>query len=570
MTSITRPRFLLAVLVVASSVVLGVRSGTASACSCVIGDPVVSIENADVVFTGTLIDKDPVGPDDGYHYDWTFAVDGEVKGEVSSPQFVEGEEFGGGCGVDYSGSSGSITVYARRDGDRLVSIGCSPTPSAAALRAALDAAADESAVVGSGPPAALATGQSVDGNVFVLDSDGLPLARGRLPVAPTAIAHCAGTTRAAVWSYGPPVDQPDGPSVAGTANVVSIIDLEQMEVVATRTIESEFVSIRDQLACLDGGRLVTLSRGDGTDEGPVTVATSSEDGDGASRTFDDVSRAVIHRSGTVALLPKRPGEPIRTIAGPSLAAVGPASGAETGDQIAVVGGAFSPDGDRIAALVTSSGTEVRHDTDATGVMLLDVIDGIVQPAQGDPIPVPPHEGRARQIAWLDDDVLVIEHETDSSKLFAAMSTAGDALASADVGWGWGLTRLDGSILRSRAGGLELIDAAMASMPLVPSPSEQFEDGWFFTAPIVDAPEITLPSLSRSELTIRPFEQPPEEPGGGVVDPIPTEVPTGILDDGRTATESASPGQDRGLQVAGLAFVAFVLVGGFRVLRAARR
>jgi hypothetical protein len=573
MTLLARTRLVFVVLVVACSVAVGTEPGTVSACSCAVGDPVVAIDAADVVFIGTLVDKAPVGPDDGYHYDWTFAVDGVVKGDVSSPQFVAGEEFGSGCGVNYDGLPGPISVYARRDGDRLVSISCSPTLSAAALRDALNDAAGESGIVGSGPPSALATGASADGNVFVLGSDGLPLARGRLSVESTAIAHCAGTARAAVWSYGPPVDRPNEPAVAGTANVVSIVDLETMEVVSARGIESEFVSVRDQLVCVDGGRLVMLSRGDGTDEGRVTVATSTA-ADGVSRVFDGVSRAVIHPSGTVALLPRGPGEPIRTVAGPSLETVGPASGTETGADLAFVGGAFSPDGGRFAALVTSTGVEVQYDTDATGVLLFDVIGGVVQPPQRDPVPVPPHDGRTRGIGWLDDDTLVLEQETDESKLLTIVTTEGTVVASGDVGWGWGLTPVDGSIVRSRDGGLELVDTTMASTPLVPAPSEQFEDGWFSTAAIVDPPEMTLPSFEPSGPTIRPFEQPnepaPNEPAGDPGEVGSPLAPTDqVVDSGRSPAVVEAQ-EDRGLQVAGFAFVAYLVVGAVLIVRRRRR
>lgn len=583
-------RVLIAGTVAVLSAVVWFGAETASACSCAIADPVVAIGNADAVFTGTLIDQTPVGPDNGYHYDWTFEVDGVVKGDVVSPQFVTGQEFGGGCGVNFTNLAGSVTVYAQR-GDGLASIGCSPQLSAVDLQIALDEAAAESKAVGTGPPSALVVGETADANLIVLGSDGLPLARWQLPLDPTAVAHCSGTNRAAVWSQGPSVVQEDGPSVvpedgpslAGTTNVASIIDLETMEVVETREIDSEFVSIRDQFECLDGGRFVILSRGDGSDEGRVTVATSTSDGAGASQDFDGVTRAVIHPSGTVALLPRRPGQPIQTIAGPGLEAVGPASGVELGDGIAVVGGAFSPDGDRFAALVTSAGTEVQYDTDATGVLLLDVIDGVVQPAQGDPIAVPPHDGRARQIAWLDDELLVIEHETDDSKGFAVVTTDGDVVGSGDVGWGWGLTRLDGSILRSRDGGLELIDVDTMSTPLVPSPSDQFEDGWFFTAAIVDAPEMTLPSFAGIALTIRPFEQAPSDTVPG--DPVPAD-PVG--EPPASPVEGAPPvatGVDSGLPVSpdslptgagssmlpwGFTAIAGLIILGVAIWRPARR
>ena len=141
----------LAVTLIAVPVVSTLGSSTARACSCAAVDPVDAVAMADVVFTGTMVsnegsDNEPV---------WRFEVNGVVKGTVSSVELVTGEDWAGGCGTDFSRFNDSVVVYAARNGDRLQTMGCMPSPTADAFAAHLGAV---SKPTGTGPPAAVMVG----------------------------------------------------------------------------------------------------------------------------------------------------------------------------------------------------------------------------------------------------------------------------------------------------------------------------------------------------------------------------------------------------------------------------
>ena len=138
----------LAVTLIAVPVVSTLGSSTARACSCA---AVEAVAMADVVFTGTMVsnegsDNEPV---------WRFEVNGVVKGTVSSVELVTGEDWAGGCGTDFSRFNDSVVVYAARNGDRLQTMGCMPSPTADAFAAHLAAV---SKPTGTGPPAAVMVG----------------------------------------------------------------------------------------------------------------------------------------------------------------------------------------------------------------------------------------------------------------------------------------------------------------------------------------------------------------------------------------------------------------------------
>ena len=256
MGRITRKMAVLAVSLVAVPVVSMFGGSTARACSCASIDPVDAVAIAEVVFTGTVVsnqgsENEPV---------WEFAVDGVVKGEVSSVEVVTGEDWAVGCGTDFGRFNHAIVVYAAANGDRLRALGCMPTPSAEAFAAQLAAVSEPT---GSGQPAAVMVGTYGSSDIAVLDADGRTIGRNSLGLAGGAVAHCHGTSLAAVIS----TDQ---------SEPLSIVDLASMAVVEQRPLRVGFVSVTgDRVECFDGGRLVVASAGHGPNEGSVVVAASS-------------------------------------------------------------------------------------------------------------------------------------------------------------------------------------------------------------------------------------------------------------------------------------------------------
>ena len=495
MGRISRKLAALAVVLIAVPVVSTLGSSTARACSCAAVDPVDAVAMADVVFTGTVVsnegsDNEPV---------WSFEVDGVVKGAVSSVEVVAGEDWAGGCGTDFSRFNESVVVYAARNGDRLQAMGCMPSPTADAFAAQLAAV---SKPTGTGPPAAVMVGTYGSSDVAVLDEAGRTIGRSHLGLAGGAVAHCAGTSLVAVV----PTDQSDS---------MSIVDLATMTVLEQRPLRSGFVSVTgDGVECFDGGRLVVSSAGYGPNEGSIVVAaTSSEDGvpSDVRRTLDGVSRAVIHPAGTVMLLPTSVNDPIRVLGAEALEpldvdVVLPA-GASTID------GALSPDGSRLAVLATLSGQAVQFDTGATHVIVLDVVDGIPISDGVEVLPliepgddIESASGAAKWIRWADADTWFIESETVSTKKGQFIGTDGvTLLGPTDIGWGWGLVPLDGSMLRVRNGGLEIVGRDGAAVDGGPAPPSEYVDRTLALDGLVDAPTFDVLTMNTDALSIRPVD-----------------------------------------------------------------
>lgn len=569
----SRKLAVLAASLIAVPVVSMIGASTVSACSCVAVDPLDAVAKAEIVFTGTAVSND------GTEYEpvWTFEVDGVIKGEVSPVEVVTGEDWGIGCGTDFSRFNHSIVVYAAANGDRLQAIGCMPTPTA-------DAFADQLAAVsepaGSGPPAAVMVGTYGSSDIAVLDAAGRTIGRHHLGLAGRAVAHCAGTSLAAVIS-------------TDRSKPLSIVDLESMAVVEQRPLRSGYVSVTgDRVECFDGGRLVVASAGYGPNEGSVVVAaSSSRDASPAEvrRTLEGVSRAVIHPAGTVLLLPTTIGDPLRVLDAESLELT--EIEVRLPDGASTLDGDLSPDGSRLAVLATLSGQPVQWGTGATHVIVLDVVDGIpisdgveVVPLNDASDDIERSNDAAKWIRWVDADTWFIESETASTKKGQFVRTDGSTLlASTDIGWGWGLVPLDGGVLRVRNGGLEIVGRDGVAVDGDPAPPSDYVDRILAIDALVGAPTFGVPMMTTDALAIKAVEpvevsETPPPPESSTL--APEEPATALDSSGQdpTAAEpeqavtSASNGGGRdpwpALRGAGL-LVGALLIGGVALSRRRR-
>lgn len=521
-----RLQVVFAVTVIAISVVTALGATTVRACSCGALDPIDAVGMADVVFTGSALsnegsENEPL---------WTFDVDGVVKGDVAPVEVVIGEDWAGGCGTNFAQFSEPVVVYAASTGDRMRAIGCMPTPTAEAFAAQLFAISEPT---GTGPPAAVMVGTHGLSDLAVLDGSGRTIGRAQLGLDAGAVAHCRGTSRVAVVS-------------TDSSAPMSIVDLETLSVVEQRSLRSGFVSVTgDRLECFDGGTRVVAAAGYGPNEGSVVVAMSAatEEASGDHRrTFDDVSRAVIHPDGAVLLLPTAVGDPIRALSIDDLEPTG--VDVALPDGASTLDGDVSPDGSRLAVLATLSGRPVEWDTGATHVVIFDLVDG-VPVATGIEVvaltePGDDHESRngaAKWIRWTDPETWIIESETTSTKSAQFVSTDGaQVLTPTNVGWGWGLVSLDAGVLRARNGGLEIIAPDGTVTNGDPAPSSSYVDRILALDQLTDIPAFELPMTTVEPLAITPVDsvsgpdsgqpdvdagllpEPASEPGQFVKDP----------------------------------------------------
>lgn len=549
-------RLSLTCLLVGAVVLLGARP--AAACSCAAIDPVDAVAMAEVVFTGVLVGSESGGAIPS----WRFAVDGVIKGEVDHDEVVDGDDWQSGCGTDFGQFQQSIVVYADRDGERLRSLGCMPTPTAASFAARLATLQQPS---GSGPPAALLSGRFEQADFAVLDGSGRALALASVG-ASGVVAHCAGTTRAVVVAWD-------------SRSTVSIVDLETLAVVETRPIDVDFLSpTGDRVQCLDGGDRVVVSRGYGPNDGEVTVATSNADGAGRDRArawFDRTSRAVLLAGGDVLLLPSRPGGAITRLSSDDLEEL-PDTEVELPDGVAIIDGDISPDGSMLAMLATIDGVAVEYDTGATHVVSIPLVDGRLQPESIRMVELEPADGAAKWIRWQTGDRWVVERETPSSKVLEILATDGSRIfGPTDIGWGWGLVPVSSGILRARNGGVEVIGPDQPAVPGYPAPAEGYLDRRLAVAGLVDAPTFTpRPSNPIAPLRITPVVAAEAESTGTSPQTSAAGSP-----DSQTSTAAPVPRSDEGTSNDGtpivrglLAAAAIAVAGPFAVVmwRRARR
>lgn len=470
---------------------------TARACSCAAIDPLDAVAFADVVFTGSAV------ANEGTEFEpvWRFDVDGVVKGEVEPVEIVTGDDWGVGCGTDFGQFRQPIVVFAGRSGDRLNAIGCMPTPTADAFAAQLAAITEPT---GTGAPEVVMVGTYGLSDIAVLDGRGRTIGRAELGLTGGAVAHCPGTTRVAVVS-------------TDSSQPMAIVDLATLEVVDRRPIRSGFISVTgDRVACFDAGDHVVTTTGYGPDTGSVVVAVSTSEASGADdvdETFGGVSRAVIHRAGTVLLLPTTVGDPVRARSATDLEPVG--TDVALPDGASALDADVSPDGSTLAVLATLSGRPVEWNTAATHVITIDLVDGVpvadsatvvALTSTGDDIEVGigASDGAAKWIRWVDAGTWVVEYETDRTKKFAFVATDGtELLAPTDVGWGWGLVALEAGVLRASEGGLEVIALDGTSTDGDPAPSDSYIDRILALDRLVDAPPFEFPAAPTEPLTITP-------------------------------------------------------------------
>ncbi len=515
--------------------VLTLSTGTAHACSCASVDAIDAVAMADIAFTGVATANNG----DEFNPVWQFAIDGVIKGEVSSAETVIGENWGSGCGNNFAQYREAIVVYAAETSDGLQALGCMPAPTAAEFTSLLEAVGPPS---GTGPPAALMSGTFQGTDFAVLDDQGRTVARTSLGTSGGAVAHCAGTSLAAVVTSFP-------------NDRVLIVDLTTLEVIDERPTSIGFVSIvGDRVACLDGGSTIVTAIGNGPDTGQLQVAASSASGGEAGALFDEFSRAVLHPAGTVLLLPRAADTPIRVVRAADLSVIEDVhltmpAGASTLD------GDVSPDGSQLAALATLSGRDVSWNTGGTHVILIDVADG--QPTGAEPTVIEIADaganieaaaGAAKWIRWVDNSSFVIESETVSDKRIRIMQTDGTVLVdNIVVPWGWGLAPIPSGVLRTTNGGIQVVASDGTTADGDPAPDKNYIDRSLWLAPLVNAPDFVPVGDDAAQLEIRPVA------AGTSIDRPGASDATG------------APSSDRGWVVPLVAVVAVAAIGGSLVV-----
>lgn len=103
----------------------------ANACSCASIGPAAALKRADVAFAG-LVTAVRDGPTTADPRTVTVDVSGVYKGTVDQITYVETPRTGGDCGIDFVPSR-RYTVFAQREGSKLISQICDATAADAAL-----------------------------------------------------------------------------------------------------------------------------------------------------------------------------------------------------------------------------------------------------------------------------------------------------------------------------------------------------------------------------------------------------------------------------------------------------
>lgn len=575
------PRALVVVLLLTT--IIGLRPGSASACSCLTPDPIDAIETSDLVFTGSAAG----GAQPGGSRGWRFEVDGVVKGEVG-PVVDVLDSGARECGSSYDDVASPLVVFASQRDEDIVAFGCMPILQKSTFEALSTEFSDPAGV---GPPGALAVGRRGFADFRVLDSQGRLLGAADLEGEPYAAAHCPGTPLVAVVS----LDDEFG-------SRLSVVDMESMDVVARLDDEIagrfELGVGRGDISCVDGGERIVIVAGPSGGAGDRVVGMHSIDVSPTTLSVMDTltgrGRGIIHPSGTVFLLPTRGDGRLGTAAPGSVTDIDPEF-VELGEGVSAVAGAVDVDGDRLALLVTLDGRGLdEHTAVATHVMTLDIVDGILVRESVRTIALPAGRdgagaGRPRAITWLDDTTWALERSGGIGAWIDLVGTDGTLVSSTIVDQGWGLLALDGSILRSPEVGLELVVRDGSTIDLVPAPVNVAPESPFFLAPVIDGDDLDVhlvpdvePIVIRSvgdrddldEVSQEVAEPAAPEPEGVEPD-IPGSVvadPLAAPDDGDTAEErqarsaGADDGSSTGALVVGIAVLLIVFVVGLRAIK----
>lgn len=514
---------------------------TAFACSCLFPGTAEAIAESDAVFTGSLVSQagsieEPL---------WTFAVDGVVHGDVGPTVEVRGGAIdGAGCGPNFAGLDGPITIFADATDDGLQTSGCRPSPPATQFEselAALSVPAIDPA--GVGPPAAVMAGVQGPYDLSLLDAQGRAVARAHVGAYGRSVAHCPGTPRVAL-------------SPRHNLHTVVIVDLTTMETLDERPSDGPAVStFLDRMACLDGGDRVITAVADynGGDVVDVTVSNSVGSGRGdVTRRFDGTTRAVIADTGIVFLIPTAPAGSIRTVAVDDLTPA--AEDVALPEGTAAVDADISPDGQTLAVL-TTTGT---GSTMVVNVITFDLTGGVIDPASA-PVTqsIPrgtgtiPSRAQPTALRWTNSDSWLVEFGTleesyvANDRYLVVVSTDGtESAPPTAAGKSRGLVSIDGGVLSARLNGAELIGSDGNATALYPPPNEtgtiDFLTFFDFDS-LTDVPAFEPPSPANAPVTVGPVD--PNAPP--VTYPTPTE-PNGT----RQPNEPSAPTQQTGVAAEG--------------------
>lgn len=232
----------MAVVLMASVLVVVGPVGEAEACSCALEDPAAMLEGADAAFVGTLIQRpsDPIDPN-GFEGIWVFEVEKWVKGDLGGQVGVRAPMNGAGCGFEMAeGEQAGVFLY---------NVNGHPTSGLCSVTTAAGLRAAEGPLVfdGSGDPVFLLSGQSGRTRLMTLDASGRLLA-------------AAGDERSSWSAHACPGGERIIEVVEGEVIVRATSDLSQERTVAPPGIEGEELS---QAWCLDPGadRILGLLNG---------------------------------------------------------------------------------------------------------------------------------------------------------------------------------------------------------------------------------------------------------------------------------------------------------------------
>jgi len=477
--------------------VLSLTGGTAYACTCMPANPLDMVAGSDVVFLGSVVSyndnsSDPV---------WDLQIDRVVKGEVGSRETVHGSEHLPGCGPYLDRFDQPIVVFTDDNDGRLELGACTPVPTADEF---VDLVAGIGPTSGAGPPAAIMAGTYLASDLALLDGMGRTIGRTSIGVGYGRVAHCVGTTTAVHVTSGP-----DG--------MIGLIDLETLTItdrVPLATTNLPMFGAR--LVCIDNGATVISATGYGP-EHPVVEITSMADPGGRSlvvqRSFDDVTRAIVHDTGTVFLLPMTVDAPLRTLDGRDLEPIA-AGELSLPAGTSTLDADVSPDGSRLAILATVDGTPVEWDTGATHVLVVQLVDGLPTQQPVDVVELvdpgstifTPGRGAAMIIRWLDDDTWIIESQTATNNRIRVVTSAGEQLVdNVYAAWGRTYAAIPAGALRTAHGGVEIFTADGTTIDGDPAPVFGTGRG-LWLAPLIDAPDFTYtPSTSdpNAAITITP-------------------------------------------------------------------
>ena len=173
-----------------ASVLVVTRAGEASACSCASITPAVALEETDLAFVGTLVDRPqsemPYVEDAPY----SFEVEAWVKGDLGSEVVVHAPNQGSACGIEAPVGE-RVGLFVNEENGQLTSSLCSMTDPDLLL-----AGESPLAIDGIGPPVFLVAGYDGPARLMLIDAaGGLVAAIGAEGESMNGLAMCNGSDR---------------------------------------------------------------------------------------------------------------------------------------------------------------------------------------------------------------------------------------------------------------------------------------------------------------------------------------------------------------------------------------